>query len=352
MKKEFIPITQNPPCSFFNLNCGGCHLQNFANHGEYKIWQLTEKLRNIPYDILHPLVQVPHHSRIRARFQVRQHKLGFYQKHSKQLVTIDYCLLLKNEINKLINPVNKLLASLNTKIEQVGITASDTGCELCFWSDNDPELKIINKLNQFAEANGIARIIWNNQAILNKNEIIIHLAKFSINLPSNSFFQVCQESVHFIAEQMIKHMAPNSKIIELYCGVGVFSLLLAHLGKIAAYEGSAISVKTLQNLALNYKLSINAQVRDLYINPVTRDNLSKYDYIIINPPRNGATPQIKEISNCKTVKKLFLISCDVDSFIRDSKILLKNNFKLEHIYPLDQFLYSEHLELIAVYQKL
>ena len=79
---------------------------------------------------------------------------------------------------------------------------------------------------------------------------------------------------------------------------------------------------------------------------------NNYTQIVINPPRNGATPQIKQISKALSVKKVILVSCSLNNFIRDAKILLEAKFEITDIYPIDQFLYSPHVELIAIFKKI
>ena len=94
----------------------------------------------------------------------------------------------------------------------------------------------------------------------------------------------------------------------------------------------------------------NKQVicQDLYRYPVNAEELSKYNLAIIDPPRNGASPQIEEIIRSK-IKIVMMISCNVDSFIRDAKLLIKGEYILKELTPIDQFHWNKHLELSAIF---
>ena len=100
-----------------------------------------------------------------------------------------------------------------------------------------------------------------------------------------------------------------------------------------------------------YQLPIEAIKQDLYQQPISVDIINNYTQVLINPPRNGATPQIKQIARSHNVNNVILVSCSVESFMRDAKILLYADFVLSDVYLIDQFLYTKHLEIIGVFKK-
>ena len=83
--------------------------------------------------------------------------------------------------------------------------------------------------------------------------------------------------------------------------------------------------------------------------PLTFNELAKYDAIIVDPPRSGANMQFSNIAK-SNVKTIISISCNVNTFIRDSKILIGSNYELKWVQPVDQFLFSAHVELVALFQ--
>ena len=82
---------------------------------------------------------------------------------------------------------------------------------------------------------------------------------------------------------------------------------------------------------------------------MTSDELSKYDAIIVDPPRSGAKLQFLNIAR-SNVSTIISISCNVNTFVRDAKILIESNYELKWVQPIDQFLFSAHVELVAIFQ--
>jgi len=348
-------IETTPDCKYFNI-CGGCSLQHIENHGEYKFSLAQEALKQISFDgTLHPIQQVSQRSRRRVNFTVEHNRLKFHQYHSKELVTIDECLLLEDPLNLLIKPINKLLTKLKN-IEKVTLTNSDTGIEIIFSAKIRNSLEQDLVITEFSQANNIARIAWQTgrnlpYALLEFKSVQLILDQTRVDLPINSFLQVSKESNALIVDVILKHLDKAKQIIELFCGCGSFTIPMATKGKIFAVEGNAAAVEALTKAAQSNNLPIKTMVQDLYHRAVESHVINDYSQVVINPPRNGATPQIKQIAQAKKVKKVILVSCSLENLIRDAQILLNAGFKLTDIYPIDQFLYSPHLELIGIFKK-
>ena len=83
--------------------------------------------------------------------------------------------------------------------------------------------------------------------------------------------------------------------------------------------------------------------------PLTSDELRKYDAIIVDPPRSGANIQFSNIAK-SNVPTIISISCNVNTFARDSKILIESNYQSKWVQPIDQFLFSAHVELVAFFE--
>lgn len=343
---------RDPPCQYFG-RCGGCVLQNIANYHEYKFEQLKQQLQELPFQKLHDLYVINERTRRRASFRVYNKKLSFNLVASNQYIAIDECLLLEDPVNQLISAINLLLKKIRIKIEEISVTNSDTGVELLFISNEKSDLETDLLLTSFAKEQNIARIAWKRSksspyVIVQFRPVQLRMDNINIDLPINCFLQVSKESHLAMKDIILKHIERDEKILELYCGVGSFTVFLAKKAKVTAIEGSEDSIKSLDAVAKRYNLPINAIKRDLYQTPMLADELDKYTQVVINPPRNGATPQIKQIAMSSNIKKVILVSCSIENFIRDVKVLLRENFVLEEIYPVDQFLYSKHLELIAI----
>jgi 23S rRNA (uracil1939-C5)-methyltransferase len=343
------------PCKHYGL-CGGCSLQHIEEHGKYKFSQLKNDLSKLNIEfILHPLQQISIKSRRRANFKVDNKLLSLNKASSHQKIAISNCLLLEDQLNKLIPPINKLLSKLTSKIVEINIQNSDTGVELLFISQKISNLIDEQLLSSFAIENKIARIAWKYKdqspyTIIQLNPIQMKFDNVNIDLPIGSFLQVSKESINLIGKAITDNLDSGKQTLELYCGCGSFTIpILNKTNNIYAIEGSQDAITALKNAANNYALKIKTATKDLYQNPVQTSELDNYSQIVINPPRNGSGPQFKQIAKTVKVKKVIVVSCSVENFIRDSFSLLDGEFKLTEIYPIDQFLYSKHLEIIAVF---
>jgi 23S rRNA (uracil1939-C5)-methyltransferase len=348
------PLRINPPCKLFN-KCGGCNIQHIDNYHEYKTSLVKKLLEEINFSgILHPLITTPSRSRRRASFKVKNYQLSFNQYHSKLTVAIDDCLLLEDDLNQLIRPINLLLYRLKIQIYEVNLVSSDSGVEVILYSQKNHSLEHNNILSEFAYQYNISRIIWHKNTpsiIIQIKPVELHFNNIKVDLPIRSFLQVSKSSMEIMNNIIKKHINVREKLLELYCGCGSFTLNLANLTKITAIEGHKESILALIKAANRYNLKIEARCQDLYNRPIKSNEIDNYKQILINPPRNGATPQIKEIAKSKNLSDVIFVSCSLVNFVRDTKILLEAGFYLKEIYPIDQFLYTTHLELIAIFQK-
>jgi 23S rRNA (uracil1939-C5)-methyltransferase len=145
----------------------------------------------------------------------------------------------------------------------------------------------------------------------------------------------------------------GKNVVDLYSGCGTYSFPIAQTGaNVRAFEGSYEMVLAFNNAIRQNGLDdkMSAQTRDLFKNPVRADELKNFDTIIINPPRNGALPQTQQIAKAG-VANVIMVSCNPATFERDAKCLLQAGYIIDKIVPIDQFLWSNHLELVASFKK-
>lgn len=163
--------------------------------------------------------------------------------------------------------------------------------------------------------------------------------------------QATSPSQDKLIEFVVENLKNSKKVADLYAGCGTFSFPLVKTAKyIGAYEGSEAMVSAIYSASTKNGLDnkINATERDLFKKPLSEKELNNFDAVVINPPRNGALPQIKNISK-SNINKVVMVSCNPETFKRDSKNLLQNSFKISSLQPVDQFLYSQHMEIAACF---
>ena len=145
-------------------------------------------------------------------------------------------------------------------------------------------------------------------------------------------------------------------VIDLYCGIGTYSFAVLSSNsrvKIKAFEGEKSMIEVLNKNAIKNNLNQKIQgfERDLVKTPLLPKELAGQNLAIINPPRNGAESQIQHLAKSK-IKSIIYISCNPSAFAIDAKILLQNGYKISKIKAIDQFVYSHHLELVAIFEKI
>jgi 23S rRNA (uracil1939-C5)-methyltransferase len=141
-------------------------------------------------------------------------------------------------------------------------------------------------------------------------------------------------------------------IADLFSGCGTFSLPLADGARVHAVEKDRAMLAAL--LAAAKKTSglkpVTVATRDLFEVPLQAAELDKFDAVTLNPPRAGALAQAVQLAR-SNVARVAYVSCDVASFARDARILVDGGFGMGTVTPVDQFLWSEHIELVAAFTR-
>ena len=147
-------------------------------------------------------------------------------------------------------------------------------------------------------------------------------------------------------------VADRKNTLDLFSGMGTFSLPLAKSRAVHAVENGRNMLIALQNAADHARNihPVTTEHRDLFRRPLMPDELQKFDSIVIDPARAGAFAQCQEIAKSK-IDKIAFVSCNPSTFARDAKILTDASFSLNWVQPIDQFLWSPHVELVAEFTR-
>ena len=126
---------------------------------------------------------------------------------------------------------------------------------------------------------------------------------------------------------------------------------LAARAKVAAFdsEADAIAALTAARNAPGLK-PITTERRDLFRRPLLKHELDTFDAVVIDPPRAGAKTQCEQLAASK-VGTVVSVSCNPATFARDARILIDGGYRLKSVTPIDQFLWSPHIELVAVFER-
>jgi 23S rRNA (uracil1939-C5)-methyltransferase len=89
---------------------------------------------------------------------------------------------------------------------------------------------------------------------------------------------------------------------------------------------------------------VTFEARDLFRRPLDAADLSRFDAVVLDPPRQGAEAQIACLAEAR-VPALAYVSCNPASFARDARVLLAAGYRMDPITVVDQFRWSPHVEL-------
>ena len=170
-------------------------------------------------------------------------------------------------------------------------------------------------------------------------------------LPPGAFLQATAAGEAALAALVLEHCGAARSVADLFAGVGPFALRLAERAKVMAAEQDQEAVAALQEAAKTPRLKpIAAARRDLFARPFVAKELARLDAVIFNPPRQGAEAQARELA-ASPVPILVAVSCNPITFARDAGILAAGGYRLTRVTPVDQFLYSAHVELVARFER-
>jgi len=361
------PNRAEPPCPFFGP-CGGCALQHMENtaYGAWKVEQLVLALqrRGLEAATLHPLRRVAPGRRRRITWSALRTAqgalIGYYERESHQLADIDACLLVTPALQALLAPLRAVLEQVLRVREEARLTAleCETGIDLLIDARHGLTLADREALAAFAEANDLARLSWTDgddeatPLALRRNPLLT-FGGVAVQPPPGGFVQPTAEGEAMLTALVMAAVPQGAETAaDLYAGCGTFTFPLAQRLQVYAAEGAEDSLAALDAAARRSDRAgrIEAELRDLARFPVLADELSGGDVVVFDPPRSGAREQAAEIA-ASDVPVVIAVSCNPTTFARDARTLVDGGYRLKEATPIDQFPWSGHLELVAVFER-
>lgn len=335
-------------CPHFGV-CGGCTLQHLseAAYRTHKRERLAKALTGLETEIREPLF-LPPATRRRLAMTAKHRKsgplLGFHARESDEVVNVQTCLIARPELIALLPALRTTLAGWLKKAEELdlALTLYPIGIDILI-TGPAPDLEVRETIAAFAHAHKLPRISWRreerepSEPLILRETPILRFGDTIIAPPSGAFLQPSVEGEAALVnavEEALK--VAKGKIADLFAGLGTFGL--RHQAMMVEGDGEAF--KALAGV------SKNAKRRDLFKDPLTPAELSEFGAIILDPPRAGAKAQSEQLARSKA-PIIAYVSCNPQSFARDARTLIEGGYKLEWIQPVDQFIWSEHMELVA-----
>jgi 23S rRNA (uracil1939-C5)-methyltransferase len=363
------PGHATPVCRHFGI-CGGCALQHLdpALYAATKTAFVRAALAHhgLADAPLQPLRLLPAGTRRRVRLSLARPRrkdtaalVGFSQRASHDLVDLAACHVLAPTLFALVAPLRELAGMLLTPGEtgHATLQRADSGIDALLDLPRPPGLAALETLAAFAEAQDLARLLWRVAGgeptlVAQRRPVRVVVGGTAIDLPSDSFLQATPEGEAALTESVREAVGPATRIADLFAGIGTFTFALAAQARIHAVEGWAPAVNTITQAARRGGLAerITAETRDLQRRPLDPDELAGYDAVIFDPPRIGAKAQAAVLARTH-IPRLAAVSCNPASFARDARILIAGGYRLLAVLPIDQFISSPHVELVATFAR-
>ena len=357
---EASPDRVAPVCCHFGA-CGGCALQHMAApvYASWKQAQVVAAFRSRGIDADVSEVIACAGKRRRAVFSAKRTSsgavLGFHEAGSHDLVDLAMCPVVDERIVAALPALRDLLSPLVSRRGEVRVIATWTEAGLDIALEDigqtlTPELRA--HIAKASQAGRFARVSIASDLAFETLAPFLTMGAADVVLPPGVFLQAVAEAEVAMAELVVRAVGKAKNVIDLFSGVGAFTLRLAKASKVLAADSDKHAIAAL--FAASKKTSglkpIEALVRDLFREPMSATELNAYDAIVFDPPRSGAEAQAKMIARSK-VKTVVAVSCNPATLARDARILIDGGYRIESITPVDQFLYSPHIEVVAVLRR-
>jgi 23S rRNA (uracil1939-C5)-methyltransferase len=348
-----------PACAHYPA-CGGCQMQHMddAAYVDFVVDRLARVLPGgLPGDV-RPVALSPPRSRRRASLKALKRggriTLGFHGEGTHALVDIADCPLLVPPLMALIAPLRALLRARLADGQGAGIamTMADDGVDLLLANVAADTLPAIEALTDFAGTHDLARLSIEGpggiDTLVERRVPTLAMGGVAVPLPVAPFLQATREGEAALVAAVLEAVgdAAGGRVADLFCGLGTFALPLSSRAAVLAVDAAGPAVAALGLAARRAGRRVEAVHRDLFRRPLAGRELAGLAAVVCDPPRAGAEAQARALA-ASAVPIVVAVSCNPNTFGRDVRILIEGGYRLTTLWPVAQFRWSAHVELVA-----
>lgn len=358
-----------PPCPHA-ATCGGCTVQHLAD-AAYAAWKrgLAEAAlarAGFADPPLAPLARSAASTRRRASLALRRHGAavvaGFHARGSAAVTDGPFCRVLHPALAAAAAALRTAAPAwrfLRREGEAV-MTLADEGVDLWLVTDGEPDATARTALAGFARSAGLARLSWSRpggeaEPVATLSTPSRRFGAASVRLPPGVFLQATEAGEAAIVSAVLAALADlkhGARVADLYAGAGTLTFPLAARFKVLALEGNAQALAALKGGMASAGLSgrVTPWLRDLAASPLSPAEQRGLAAVVLDPPRDGAPAQVAALA-AGPVSRIVYVSCNPNALARDARMLHEAGFTLLSAVPVDQFLWSPHLECVASFSR-
>jgi 23S rRNA (uracil1939-C5)-methyltransferase len=377
---ESSPLRREPPCPFFG-SCGGCQWQHipYQEQARWKEKIFTDlMLRSqlvsgdclVSDDCLKAIVPAPEEWGYRNRVQFKCHlsaeglAIGFYQHGSHYVVDVDKCRLISPEIQRTLGLLRNELpeAPCLDCLPQVDVACGDDGAiRVVLHVLPEGRQQLHSWLQAFADRHQVNACVQSSrreapEVVCGEGDLTVNVdqPEIALRYGPSGFVQVNSAQNRSMVAAMLDLLALNGteKVLDLFCGMGNFSLPLARrAGHVSGVEGHAASIA---NARINATVNNIANV-DFYTADATAV-MSRYqmtddlDLVVLDPPRTGCYLLSLELIKLRPQRILY-VSCDPATLVRDLTPLVQGGYEVVSSQAFDLFPQTWHIESMTLLRR-
>jgi 23S rRNA (uracil1939-C5)-methyltransferase len=353
------PARVAPICPHFGT-CGGCAVQHWAFE-PYRAWKrdlVIEALAQVGLEApVEDLVDAHGAGRRRAVFHARCRphgilEVGFAAYRRHQIVPIDRCPVLAPELARAIAVAWRIAEVLakDGKPLDIQVTATEAGLDVDVRGSGPLRASALSQLATVAEAHALARLTRHGERVLQQAAPIVRMGGARVVLPPGGFLQATAKGEATLAELVRAPVGAATMVADLFAGVGPFALRLAERARVTAIDRDQAAIAALDAAAKATPglKPVAAVCRDLFRHPCSAAELARFEACVFDPPRQGAQAQAEALAASR-VPVVIAVSCNPPTLARDARLLIEGGYRLTRVTPVDQFRYTPHVEVVAVF---
>jgi 23S rRNA (uracil1939-C5)-methyltransferase len=351
---EPSPRRVEPPCPYFGLGrCGGCQWQHIEYEAqvEYKQAVLSDQMSRLGGLEVGDAMQDPIGAaepwsyRNHIQFHVTpEGELGFLTADTHDIVPVDLCLITHPLLDELWAALDMEWPQLYRLSLRCGVATSDRMAifELDRYDDFDIEVDFpVSAVLMLAD--GEAAVMMGDRYLVE------HIAGRDYRISAGSFFQVNSGGAEALVALVREYLAPagDETLLDLYCGVGLFSLALA--GNVGQVIGVEADPRAAADFRFNAAGMDHVSLHEGKVHQVLAGAEGEVDLIVLDPPRAGAGEVVVDEIVRLAPERIAYVSCDPATLARDAGRLAGAGYRLERLQPVDMFPQTFHLESVALF---
>lgn len=320
-----------PPCVYFG-RCGGCDFQHLAYEAQLNakvgiIKDSLERIGKIDFQDI-KIIASPKEFAYRARTawhaDTRSRKVGYFRRASHSIIDVENCPILTDELQNTLEELRGAIEWESFWSQKIEIEAANVGEDVS---------------------------VYSSELIEPTQELMFSASGENYFYDATAFFQGNPFLIESLIDTALRE-ASGKFALDLYCGVGLFTLPLARkFEKVFGIEAGGKAIEFARKNIEHARLE-NADVFAENVGEWLAENGAEADFILLDPPRSGTEKEVIENILKIAPNEISYVSCEPSTLARDLRLLCESVYEIQSITAIDLFPQTHHIETVVRLKKL